>query len=75
MTGAELRNVPEACASLERPDPSRLCDLDGLDSHASDGKVLIWGRDSVRHCDGLRSSGLRVIGCWCLRKSGAVKLL
>jgi len=41
--------IPEACASLEGPDPCGFCDLDGLDAHASDGKVLIGGRDSVRH--------------------------
>ncbi len=45
--GIVVRLHAEPDAALERPHPCGLGDLDALDSHASNGKVLVGRRNSV----------------------------
>lgn len=47
-----MSDSPEAHAALEGVYPCCLCDFDILNSHASNGKVLIGGGDLVGHLDG-----------------------
>jgi hypothetical protein len=63
---------------LERPNPSALGDLDGLDTNASDGKVLA-GRSNAIHLD-VQGVGVAIAisrrplvahwELWCGRKLG-----